>query len=153
MIKKIFNIFILIIFSPLFTFVILSIIFIYLLKLDYKFFIQERLGKNFKDLKLPKFKTINSEGEITKFSKFLRKSSLDELPNIFNIILGEMSFVGPRPLILEWEEKIRKNYFKRQSILPGITGLTQISGRNEINWDKKFELDLIYIDRKSFYLI
>ena len=124
------------------------------------FFIQHRPGKDEKIFKLIKFRTMTNQKDVngnllddhlrtTKLGKFLRKSSLDELPELFNILIGDMSFVGPRPLLIEYLEKYTPDQRMRHVVKPGITGLAQVSGRNRLSWEEKFELDLEYIKNLS----
>ena len=87
---------------------------------------------------------------VTKIGFFLRKTSLDEIPQILNIFMGDMSFVGPRPLPISYKEYIVKNFHKRCSVKPGITGLTQIKGRNKLSWKRRFHYDNFYIKKRSF---
>lgn len=126
-------------------------------------FIQSRPGLNAKTFKLYKFRTMknisNSEGKLiednkqtTKLGKFLRKTSLDELPSLFNVIIGNMSFVGPRPLLIQYLQHYSDEQAKRHDIKPGITGWAQINGRNEIDWQSKFALDVWYVDNHTFNL-
>jgi len=89
---------------------------------------------------------------ITKLGQFLRKSSLDELPQLFNVLRGEMSLVGPRPLLVQYLERYSPRQARRHEVLPGITGLAQVSGRNAISWQQKFELDVEYVERWSLWL-
>ena len=89
---------------------------------------------------------------VSKFEKILRKMSLDELPQLFNVIMGDMSLVGPRPLLMEYIPLYSKKQIKRHNVLPGITGWAQINGRNFISWEKKFELDLWYVNNKSYLI-
>tara|TARA_B100002052_G_scaffold293436_2_gene316545 strand:- start:255 stop:671 length:417 start_codon:yes stop_codon:yes gene_type:complete len=89
---------------------------------------------------------------ITKLGKFLRYTSLDELPSFWNVLIGNMSIVGPRPLLTSYLSLYSNEQKRRHNVKPGITGLAQVSGRNQISWDKKFELDLWYVDHHSFYL-
>jgi undecaprenyl phosphate N,N'-diacetylbacillosamine 1-phosphate transferase len=127
------------------------------------FFRQERPGLNEITFKLLKFRTMNfaKNGNdqllppierITKLGKTLRKTSLDELPELINIIKGEMSFVGPRPLLTRYLSYYSLEERKRHSVKPGLTGLAQIKGRNTISWDDRFKYDLWYVDHISFGL-
>lgn len=152
---KIFTIFLLIAFSPLF----LLIFAIYLFQGRFHFlFIQPRLGYNAKPFYIYKFRTLNNLPDLEiverKFplGTFLRLTSLDELPQLVNILKGDMSFVGPRPLPVEYLPYFSENQRRRSNVKPGLTGLAQIKGRTTINWDEKLQYDLIYIDKFSFYL-
>jgi len=127
------------------------------------FFVQMRPGKNEKIFKLIKFKTMNDnvdlegnllpdEKRLTKIGKFLRKTSLDEIPQLLNVIKGDMSLVGPRPLLVEYLPLYDKFQKRRHEVKPGITGWAQVNGRNAISWDKKFELDVWYVDNISLKL-
>lgn len=143
---------------PLFLVIIISSYFILGRPI---FFIQKRPGFKGKIFKLIKFRTMKQaknnqinpkEDRIreTKYGNFLRSISLDELPEIINIIKGEMSFVGPRPLLEEYLDLYSADELKRHNVKPGITGYAQINGRNSISWEKKFEYDLWYIKNLSF---
>ncbi len=88
----------------------------------------------------------------TRFSSFLRKSSLDELPELVNVLKGDMSLVGPRPLLMQYLKRYSAEQARRHNVKPGITGWAQINGRNSISWEKKFKLDLWYVDNQSFWL-
>ncbi|MDY0404727.1 sugar transferase [Virgibacillus sp. 179-BFC.A HS] len=124
-------------------------------------FKQKRPGLNEKIFTMYKFRTMTNEtdenGELlddskrlTKFGKFLRATSLDELPELFNILKGEMSFVGPRPLLVEYLDLYNETQRKRHTVRPGLTGLAQINGRNAISWEEKFKLDIKYTERITF---
>lgn len=123
-------------------------------------FKQERPGKNEKIFKLYKFRTMTDkrdkngkllpdEKRLTKFGRRLRSTSLDELPELFNILKGDMSFVGPRPLLVEYLSYYTKLEHRRHEVRPGLTGLAQVSGRNSLNWEQKFTLDIKYVDSVS----
>ncbi|MEO1052802.1 MAG: sugar transferase [Bacteroidota bacterium] len=127
------------------------------------FFIQERPGKNGKVFRLIKFKTMNDgrdadgnmlsdEVRLTKVGKFVRKTSLDELPQMINILKGEMSFIGPRPLLIEYLELYSKEQNRRHEVTPGISGWAQVNGRNTLDWPSKFRYDVWYVDNQSFLL-
>ena len=126
-------------------------------------FIQDRTGYKGKLFKIIKFKTMSdkvdangellSDGErLTVFGRFLRSSSLDELPTLWNILLGHMSLVGPRPLLVKYLDRYDDNQLRRLEAKPGLTGLAQVNGRNSISWEKKFEYDVWYIDNRSLKL-
>jgi undecaprenyl phosphate N,N'-diacetylbacillosamine 1-phosphate transferase len=127
------------------------------------FFTQPRIGFRERIFHVVKFKTMNNkrgpDGELlsdkerlTAFGKFLRKTSLDELPQLFNIVRGEMSFVGPRPLLLEYLPLYSPEQRRRHNVMPGISGWAQVNGRNSISWHDKFAYDIWYVDRQSFWL-
>lgn len=126
-------------------------------------FVQKRPGLHGKIFKLVKFRTmIDAKGpdgkpledaaRMTPFGDFLRRSSIDELPELWNVLRGEMSFVGPRPLLVEYLPLYTKEQAGRHAVRPGITGWAQINGRNALSWEEKFALDLWYIDNRSFAL-
>ena len=127
------------------------------------FFVQERAGYKGKVFKIIKFKTMNdnvdkggellSDGErLTIFGRFLRSSSLDELPTLCNILVGHMSIVGPRPLLVKYVDRYSDNQLRRLEVKPGLTGWAQINGRNSISWEKKFQYDVWYVDNRSLKL-
>ena len=124
-------------------------------------FKQERPGKNEKIFTMYKFRTMadkkDENGELlpdaerlTKFGKFLRSTSLDELPELWNIVKGDMSLVGPRPLLVEYLPLYNKKQRHRHDVRPGLTGLAQVKGRNAISWEEKFDYDIKYVKRLSF---
>jgi sugar transferase EpsL len=127
------------------------------------FFRQKRPGLNGDPFVFFKFRTmldekdkegnfLSEKNRITKLGRFLRGLSLDELPSIINVLKGDMSFVGPRPLLMEYLPLYSKDQFSRHNVKPGITGWAQINGRNSISWEEKFQLDLWYIKNHSFSL-
>jgi lipopolysaccharide/colanic/teichoic acid biosynthesis glycosyltransferase len=127
------------------------------------FFIQERPGKNSRIFKVVKFKTMNDRKDkngqllpdadrLTSIGRFVRQTSLDEIPQLINVIKGDMSLVGPRPLLVEYIPLYNEFQMRRHEVRPGITGWAQVNGRNAISWEKKFELDVYYVDNMSFWL-
>ena len=186
MIKRLFDIVAILIFSPIAITIIVIISLILSIKQGFPvFFIQNRVGKNSKIFKLYKFRTmevsaeedfhkshyldlskgknvdpsnsplepirIENDDRITSLGAYLRKTSLDELPNILNVLKGDMSLVGPRPLV-EYESKLYGEYnSKRNSVLPGVTGLAQVQGRLDLSLQERLYWDLKYIENNSFY--
>lgn len=127
------------------------------------FFRQKRPGKEGKVFDLIKFRTMTEERDavgnylpdemrLTAFGKFLRKTSLDELPECWNVLKGEMSLVGPRPLLVQYLERYSSEQARRHEVRPGITGWAQVNGRNAISWEEKFRLDVWYVDNQSLLL-
>lgn len=127
------------------------------------FFIQRRPGKNCKVFSIIKFKTMNDKKDatgkllhdserLTAVGKFVRKTSLDEIPQLLNVIKGDMSLIGPRPLLTDYVHLYNAFQNRRHEVKPGITGWAQVNGRNAISWDKRFELDVYYVDHVSFTL-
>lgn len=125
------------------------------------FFLQSRPGKNGKIFKVIKFKTMTDEKDengnllpdekrLTKIGKFIRSTSIDELPQIINVLKGDMSLIGPRPLLVQYLPLYTKEQARRHEVRPGITGWAQCHGRNAISWTQKFELDVWYVDNISF---
>ncbi|WP_308618102.1 sugar transferase [uncultured Eubacterium sp.] len=126
-------------------------------------FKQERPGKNEKIFTLMKFRTMTDErdenGELlpdevrlTKFGKFLRSTSIDELPELFNILKGDMSVIGPRPLLVEYIPRYNEHQHRRHEVRPGLSGWAQVNGRNTVSWEDKFDMDVHYVDNYSFVM-
>lgn len=154
------SILLLIVLSPVF---IVIFILLFIANSGKVFFKQERPGKNEQIFKIIKFKTMNdkkgptgellSDGDrITRIGLFVRKTSLDEIPQFLNVINGDMSLVGPRPLLIPYLPLYSEEQKKRHLVKPGITGWAQVNGRNAISWQQKFEYDVWYADHCSFFL-
>lgn len=150
----------LILILPLFVLVIVGLFFANHGK---PFFFQIRPGKNGRLFKIIKFKTMNdkkdSEGNLlsdyyrlTKIGAFVRKTSLDEIPQLLNVLKGDMSLIGPRPLLPEYLPLYNESQRRRHEVKPGITGWAQVNGRNAISWEQKFEYDVWYVENVSFLL-
>jgi lipopolysaccharide/colanic/teichoic acid biosynthesis glycosyltransferase len=127
------------------------------------FFFQRRPGKNERIFTIVKFKTMNDKRDdfgvllpdnkrLTSVGSFVRKTSLDELPQLLNVLKGDMSFIGPRPLLPEYLPLYNETQRKRHQVKPGITGWAQVNGRNAISWEQKFEYDVWYVEHQSFAL-
>lgn len=127
------------------------------------FFLQDRPGKKGKIFKVIKFKTMTDERDtdgnllpdekrLTKVGKFVRSTSIDELLQLINVLVGDMALIGPRPLLVQYLPLYSKEQIRRHEVRPGITGWAQVNGRNAISWTKKFELDVWYVDHCSFRL-
>lgn len=120
-------------------------------------FRQERPGLHGRPFTILKFRTMRQgdgpDGErLTRLGRFLRAASLDELPELWNVVRGDMSLVGPRPLLVAYLERYTPRQARRHEVRPGITGLAQVSGRNALSWEERFELDVWYVDNRSFAL-
>ena len=150
----------LIISSPIFLVVFIALLFANKGKV---FFLQNRPGKNEEIFKIIKFRTMNDKRDahgnllpdverLTTIGKLVRKTSLDEIPQLINVLLGNMSLIGPRPLLPEYLPLYNDFQKKRHHIKPGITGWAQINGRNAVEWEKKFKFDVWYVENMSFFL-
>jgi len=160
LVDKLLAILLILLFSPLFLITALLVLF----KIGRPIlFRQERPGINGEIFSIYKFRTMSNEtdkdGELLadefrlkSTGKFIRKTSLDELPQLFNVLKGEMSFVGPRPLLVEYLELYSDEQKRRHEVKAGITGWAQVNGRNAISWEQKFEYDVWYVDNQSFLL-
>ena len=149
-----------IVISPVF---ILIAICLFIANSGKPFFFQSRPGKNARIFKVIKFKTMNDKkdsegnllpdaGRLTPVGKFVRKTSLDEIPQLINVLKGDMSLIGPRPLLVEYLPLYDEKQIRRHEVRPGITGWAQVHGRNAISWQQKFEYDVWYVDHISFLL-
>jgi undecaprenyl phosphate N,N'-diacetylbacillosamine 1-phosphate transferase len=144
--------------SPVF---ILLIILLFLTGHRPVFFTQRRIGKNNREFQVIKFKSMNDRKDdqgqllpdairLTSFGHWIRKTSLDEIPQLINVIKGDMSVIGPRPLLPQYLPLYNQEQIRRHEVMPGITGWAQVNGRNAISWKEKFKLDVWYVDHQSF---
>ena len=155
--------------AALFGLLVLSVLVLILIWLVWRhlgspvFFRQIRPGLHGKPFMLLKFRTMtdtrDSNGSLlpdserlTRFGRFLRKTSLDELPELWNVLKGDMSLVGPRPLLMQYLDRYTPEQARRHAVKPGMTGWAQVNGRNALSWDEKFKLDVWYVDHQSFWL-
>lgn len=163
-IKRLFDLFAsLLVFLLLFPFIFFIFILLLIVNQGAPLFVQVRPGKNNKVFKLLKFKTMSdkrdAEGKLlpdkdrlTGIGRFIRSTSMDELPQLINVLKGDMSLVGPRPLLVKYLPLYTPEQARRHEVRPGITGWTQVSGRNSLSWEEKFKLDVWYVDHLSFAL-
>ncbi len=164
MVKRLFDLFVscglLLLFAPL---ILVVSVYIRILLGSPVLFRQRRPGYLGEPFVLYKFRTMldarDNKGEmlsdserLTAFGRFLRSTSIDELPEMINVLRGDMSLVGPRPLLFKYLERYSPEQIRRHDLKPGITGWAQINGRNDVTWEQKFEMDLWYIDHQTFYL-
>jgi sugar transferase EpsL len=164
MLKRLFDIFFslgwLLIFSPL----LITVAILVRIKLGSPiFFVQERPGRGGKPFRMIKFRTMTDERDangqllsdeirLTPFGKFLRSTTLDEFPEMINVLLGDMSVVGPRPLLMRYLPRYSAFQARRMEVKPGVTGWAQVNGRNALSWNEKFAMDVWYVENQSFWL-
>lgn len=160
LIDIVFSLLAIVLLAPLFLTVILLLLFV---NHGSPFYLQMRPGKNAKIFRLVKFKTMEDkfdasgkllpdEFRLTRIGKLMRITSIDELPQLLNVLIGNMSIVGPRPLLVRYLSLYNHHQERRHEVLPGITGWTQVNGRNNLGWKEKFDLDIYYVDNISFWL-
>ena len=164
MVKRLFDIFFALGWLVLFTPLMLVVAGLVRLKLGSPvLFIQERPGLRGRPFRMVKFRTMTDERgpdgqllpdevRLTAFGKFLRASTLDEFPEMWNVLVGDMSVVGPRPLLMRYLPRYDAFQARRMEVKPGVTGWAQVNGRNSLNWEEKFALDIWYVDNRTFWL-
>ena len=163
-IKRVFDLFLVLLSLPLILPIYLLLTLLVLAKFNFPIlFKQSRPGLKGRIFNIYKFRSMTNESDkegvllsddlrLTKFGKLLRSTSLDELPSLWNVLKGDMSLVGPRPLLVEYLPLYSSKQARRHEVRPGITGWAQVNGRNAISWDEKFDLDVWYVDNKSIWL-
>jgi lipopolysaccharide/colanic/teichoic acid biosynthesis glycosyltransferase len=161
--KRFCDLAVVLLFAPLwFPLFLLVTVVVFVVEGSPVFFVQERAGLNGKPFNLLKFRTMRKESgvkeedtdekRLTRFGSFLRRTSLDEVPQFFNVLMGSMSLVGPRPLPVRYLPRYSPEQMRRHDVLPGITGWAQVNGRNTLDWKTKFEYDVWYVDNHSLSL-
>ena len=161
--KRFCDLAVVLLFAPLwFPLFLLVTVVVFVVEGSPVFFVQERAGLNGKPFNLLKFRTMRKESgvkeedtdekRLTRFGSFLRKTSLDEVPQFFNVLMGSMSLVGPRPLPVRYLPRYSPEQMRRHEVLPGITGWAQVNGRNTLDWKTKFEYEVWYVDNHSLSL-
>lgn len=161
--KRFCDLAVVLLFAPLwFPLFLLVTVVVFVVEGSPVFFVQERAGLNGKPFNLLKFRTMRKESgvkeedtdekRLTRFGSFLRKTSLDEVPQFFNVLMGSMSLIGPRPLPVRYLPRYSPEQIRRHEVLPGITGWAQVNGRNTLDWKTKFEYDIWYVDNHSLLL-
>lgn len=154
--KRAFDLFVVLVSSPLWVPLLLGVALAVRLKMGSPvFFRQTRAGLKGKSFDLLKFRSMRAgegsdEERLTPFGRFLRASSLDEIPELWNVLKGEMSLVGPRPLPVRYLPRYSREQNRRHDVLPGITGWAQVNGRNALEWETKFRFDIEYVEKRSF---
>ena len=162
MIKRSIDLFLILALSPILIFLYLFIgLLIYIFDGKPIIFKQKRLGYHCKEFNIYKFRTMkvdlskklnSDQKKITKIGKILRITSLDEIPSFYNVLIGDMTLVGPRPLLPEYLDYYSEYQNRRHEVKPGITGYAQVNGRNKLKWNDKFKLDVYYVDNQSMFL-
>jgi lipopolysaccharide/colanic/teichoic acid biosynthesis glycosyltransferase len=161
--KRVIDLFVSLLLVVILAPILLLIMILLILNRQNPFFFQFRVGHNGKLIRIIKFKTMNNrcdsngvllpdEQRLTSMGSFLRRMSLDELPQLFNVIRGNLSLIGPRPLLVDYLPLYNTRQARRHNVKPGITGWAQVNGRNSITWEQKFEYDIFYVNNRSFWL-